>query len=454
MSSANNLFLTVLIVCLALTGANGQQNRADSLLRMLEVSPADTSRVKILTKLGNYYTPVNIDSAVLYTGEALALAYELDYNRGKGEIYAVLGDIEVIKDKLFEAREKYLMAIKYKEEANLRDELASLYLVLGNIYLTQDNYVEALNHYLQGVTIAEELNQLRILQFLYNNLGLTYKNLADLNKALDYYEKSLEVTRQLDSKENMPSLYVNIGLIHSARDEFELARSFYVKAMRLNKELGDKAGEAIALNSLGALEYLLGNDAKAEEHYTAALRASEQIETSYLGPRSTITAATYSQLGKVSYRKGLPDTAIKHWKTGLELAEQSGQIGIMKDNCEQLSRVYEDLGKPGLALEYYKRFKTYSDSIVNEEVVKRITTIELQFAFDKEMKERELQQTKKEAAQKRKELTYIMIILGVLLSLVIILLFFFLQRNKVKRIQLSKENLELEKDHFPDGHLI
>ena len=59
-----------------------------------------------------------------------------------------------------------------------------------------------------------------------------------------------------------------------------------------------------------------------------------------------------------------------------------------------------------------------------------------------------MQLTKQEAAQKRKEMRYLMIAGGAMLSLVIILLLFFLQRNKVHRIELSKKNLELEKDNL------
>jgi len=439
--------LVILLACIHLlfSHAWSQDSKVDSLYAELEKTGTDSLRVGLLTALSNHFIPINTDSATLFANEALVLANELDYQRGMGEIYAILGDIEVTRDNLYAARGHYLTAIDYKEAAGLNRELASLYMVLGNIYLAQDNYVEALDFYQQGIQFALEFDQSRELQFIYNNLGLTYQSLKNYEKALDYFEKSLDLSREQGNTQNLSSLYVNIGLIYNEQNELELARSYFEKAYRLNLETGNSAGQAISLNSLGSLSNRLKKYNESLSYFYAALRAVENAESSYLGPKSRITTYSYSNMGNAYFHLNRYDSAVICWEKGLDLAEQTGQVGMMRDNCEHLSEVFERLNKPTLSLDYYKRFKLYADSIRNEEVVKQITTLELQFDFNKELKERELKQTMRDAEQKRKELLYLMIIGGALLSVVIILLLFILQRNKVTRIELSQENLELEK---------
>ena len=71
----------------------------------------------------------------------------------------------------------------------------------------------------------------------------------------------------------------------------------------------------------------------------------------------------------------------------------------------------------------------------------------MQFEFDKMLKEKELEQTEKEARQKRKDLIYFMIFAGILLALIILFLLFRLQKVQVKRINLEKINLQSDLDY-------
>ncbi len=65
----------------------------------------------------------------------------------------------------------------------------------------------------------------------------------------------------------------------------------------------------------------------------------------------------------------------------------------------------------------------------------------MQYEFDKELKQREIEQAKQDAVQKRKDLIYIMLISGGFLAAIILFLLFRLQINKNKRINLHRKNL-------------
>lgn len=443
-----NSYLFFLLVSIGFVSVSnaGRTAELDSLLSELKKEQPDTSKVLLLTELSNKYIHFDPDSATLFAMEALVLANEIDYKEGLGEIFAILGDIEIRLDNLDNAKEHYLKAISYHEEAGFFMKLAPIYLVLGNVYLSQDNYVDALRYYQKGMQLAEELDNKRVLQYIYNNLGLTYKSLQDYTKSLNYFEQSLNVTKELGDSGHLATLYLNMGIIYEARGEFELARSYFDKSYAMNLEREDKVGQALVFNAIGELEIRQKQYTDAIPFFHATLGAIEEIESSYLGPRSTLLASALSNLGKCYYHLGIYDSSIHYLDKGLILSEQNGQVASMRDNSEILSRIYQHMNQIQKALDYFQLFKIYSDSIQNQDAIKRVTTLELQYLFDKELKEMELEQANREAMQKRKELIYLMVSGGAVLSVVIILLLFFLQRNKVKRIELSQENLELEKN--------
>jgi len=65
-----------------------------------------------------------------------------------------------------------------------------------------------------------------------------------------------------------------------------------------------------------------------------------------------------------------------------------------------------------------------SDSTMNEDLVRRVTEMDMQNKFDKLTVEREYQQALSDAANKRNTIIYLTIIIGSVLGLVIFLLLF------------------------------
>ena len=141
------------------------------------------------------------------------------------------------------------------------------------------------------------------------------------------------------------------------------------------------------------------------------------------------------------------DNAKYYLSRGYKIAEETGQLEFLKIASEYLSRLSEQTGNIKESLRYAKYFKVYSDSLSKDENIKKITQLEMQFAFDQKLREREVEQAKLDARQKRKELVYIMISGSIFLALIILFLLFRLQRVKVKRINLEKINLQSDLDY-------
>ena len=119
----------------------------------------------------------------------------------------------------------------------------------------------------------------------------------------------------------------------------------------------------------------------------------------------------------------------------------------MQITSEHLSELYEITNQPTKALKYARNFKIYSDSISYDKNIKKMTQLEMQFNFDKKLKEQEIEQSSIRSKQKRKELIYIMISSSTLLALIILFLLFRLQKYKVKKIEIQKKTLLYDLDY-------
>jgi tetratricopeptide (TPR) repeat protein len=440
-----NLRIIILILISTFLSSHLAANFAnDSLLQELKNTPQNKEKTLLLNKLSRTFINSNLDSSIYYAKNGLALASEIEYSLGIAENAASMADYYVIYDSLNEAKEYYTLAAKYFDELDMDFDLAELLMVLGNIYLSQSNYSEALMYYQKSQHISEENNFNTILPHIYNNTGIIYINLGEKEKALNHLMKAYKGFKTLDLKENVAHAVSNIASIHLNDSKDSLAINYYNEALKMFKETGNLIGASYIYLDLGNNEFDKGNYTKALEYYNEGHDQIVSQSTEYLGPKSRALVAILGNLGRVHYHLGNKQKAIEYLEESLALARQNHYINWIESSTYELSKIYESEGEFDKALKYFKTYEQYGDSILNESSIKRITQLEMQFEFDKEMKERELEDARRETAQQRKEFIYLLFIsLGVFIAIIAILMYIN-QRSKTSRIELKRQNLKLE----------
>jgi len=202
----------------------------------------------------------------------------------------------------------------------------------------------------------------------------------------------------LDNPLNEGSLYNNLGIVFKEKKDFDKALNYYEKSLKIREEIKDSNGLAQTLNNLGDVYYLTGR-------YKNAL---EVLDHAFL------------------------------------LSRQTGNLRSQMKAANFLSIAFEKTGDYKKALEMYKVFTTLHDSIISNESVQNAIRQELQYQYEKQLRESELQQQLLLANKERKALIY-MVISGVLLfSVVILILLFRNQKMKVRQAGLEKEKLEMD----------
>jgi tetratricopeptide (TPR) repeat protein len=418
----------------------------DSLLAELKNSPKNQEKSILFNRIAHDVRDSNLDSAIFYSRKGLDLATDIGYPLGIAENAASLGDFYVQYDSLDKAKEKYILSIVYFKQINKEYDLASLLKIVGNIYLSQSNYSEALLFYKNSLVVSERNNYTDILPHIYNNSGLIYQHLKENQKALTNYQKAYEGFKKLGLNEEVANAVSNIANIYLADGNDSLALDYYDEALRIFKEAGNFIDASSIYIYLGNHEYEKENYTKALEYYTTSNQLYNDQKIEYVGPKSYILVQILGNLGRVSYQFGEKLQAIDYLEKSLSIAQQNHYLTWVELNTYELFKIYEDEGNYKMALDYFKLYEESGDQILSESSIRKITQLEMQYEFDEKMKEKELEDALKEAAQQKREFRYILfIVLGVFISILAILLFLF-QRNKTAKVELKRKNLRLEHD--------
>jgi DNA-binding CsgD family transcriptional regulator len=220
----------------------------------------------------------------------------------------------------------------------------------------------------------------------------------DFTEAERNFQKALEVNESLNNPVNEASLYNNLGIVFKEKKDFDKAFSYYEKALSIRLSLNDSFG----------------------------------------------LAQTYNNLGDAYCLTGRYDTAIEMLNKAFMLSSQTGNLRSQMKAANFLSVALEKKGDYPRSLEMYKVYSALHDSIISNERVQNAIRLELQYQFEKQLKENELQQQIVLAKKERTTLIY-MVISGMLLfSITILILLYRNQRMSMKHADLLQKRLELE----------
>lgn len=346
-------------------------------------------------ELGNY------DSALVYIEKAKA--HFLSHNDSTGYAAAQYLSIGVLTDK-----GNYYLALKngleareiFRQKNNRTWEIYTLNL-LSNVYVILERYSESIAMLYECIKYYKQTNNKKFE-------GVAERYMADVFLEMEKYDSA--------------QVHIQNSLTLVSKEDFvpEQAKSFYSKG---NIQLGIKKYEDALIS------YSKGLDL-ADSINDGGLQAQIQVG-----------------LGQCYYRLKQYDNSIKSLQKVLDFSIPAGEWVTGRDAYKFLSLAYEQKHAPEKALEYYKSFVTYNDSISKEEKNKQFA--ELSSKYEAEQKEKEIELLKREndISESNRKKTVIIFIL-VLFGAVSILIFFWILNQKNKQLLQSQKEVVKAKNRF------
>jgi tetratricopeptide (TPR) repeat protein len=387
-----------------------QNTKIDSLKKVLLAAKEDTNKVNTLNGLSRqYYLTGNFDEAKKLAETALLLSEKLDFKKG----------------------------------------IAASHNNLGNVYDSQGNYPKAVKEFFSALKIREKIRDKKGMAYSYNNLGNAYYRQGNYTEALKEHFASLKIKEEIEDKYGIAASHNNIGIIYESQGNYPEALKEHFAALKIREEIADKYGIATSHNNVGNVYGSQGNYPEALKEYFVALKIMEEI-----GDKFSI-AASHGNIGFVYVKQSQPRKAKEKLQQGLQIAKGMGSKVLIKDSYNGLAKADSALGLWKNALENYKMYIVYRDSLINEENTKKTVQEQMNFEFDKQHASdsiRNAEQAEREKLRHNQELkqqrtyTYGGII-GFLLMMIVAGVSYraYRQKQKANRIIAEQKKLVEEK---------
>ncbi len=439
------LLLVVMFLLISFTnGIFAQTEAIDSLKVLLEKHREnDTIKVKLLNKTASKYFRVNDDNLYQYAKKAFDLANQLNYDRGKANSLFNFGLYWYVKSDFDRSLSNYEKALEIYERLNDKKRISHCRNNIGLIYRLNGNYPKALENYYASLKISKSNNDKKTEAYCLGNIGIIQRDLGHDSLALDYFQKSLAAKLLLNDKRGMVTSYINIGSIEKREGKYLEALTNFKKSLKISKEIDYQFGISTGYKEMGEIFEIEGKYDLALEYLNKSLVIRKK-----LGDKIGISLLYYD-IGKVYLDKKDYPSAKKFTQQSLSIIQRIGTNNGRGDVYLQLSEIDAAQKHYHSALENYKLYKAYADTVFNENSIKEVSKIETLYKYNSEKELNLIKQQKREAViaekMKRHEMFIILIAIVLLITVIALTLLLYLYQTKKKaNIKLNQKNKEID----------
>lgn len=438
----NKCLILILVVFFA-SNLFSQNPVLDSLKTVLVNSVDDTNKVHLLIEISKQNALSAPDSAIAYGLEAEALSKELNFDNGLALSLKYIGMAYYFQAKYLETIQYWQQSHDVFEAMGNTKGVANMLSNIGAIYFNQGDDTKAIEYYLRTLTIAEEIGDSLRIATLLNNIGGVYFNKpATLDMSINYYLRAFDICNLIHDDYGIGSSAVNVGGYYLKKEKADSALYFFDRALEAFK--GTATGNvSYALNNMGEA-YALKNDYKQAIKYQ-----NEALDLARKNNNQLDVTLAFIALGNTYYQRKNYKTAISYYKRAEVIAREIGVDYQLSESFSALAESFAKISEYEQAFHYQKLFSEIKDTLYNAENDKKIQR--LQFNYDIDTKQKEVDILTKDAAikeleVKRQKLVRNAFLAGLVFILIIAIILFRNMRAKIKinRI-LDRQKDQIEK---------
>ena len=464
------LIITVFLLGLPLNTCLGSSESSAS--EDNSTNKIEKEYTQLLSKANDLATK-DFPKAIEYCEKAKALLEGAGSFEDKFKVCRDQGYIYEQNNKLNEAIEIYKEAEDYARKSKKTKFQLAIYNDLAIVNRKAGNYQQTKIYHHKCLDLAKANNHLIMEEYSYHGLGYLYETIGDFEKAVEFYFKSLVMAEEKGAKKDVIISLQNISNTYLKVGDNKNALNNINRAYLLSVELNDSLSLARVLVDYGAALNKAGRYGEALEKLQAALVNYEALH------QKTEMGAAIIQIIDVYLKEGVYVLAQKYLTHGLELKESMANYDLAQ-LYQKAGDLYQKLNQPlkakeaylnslevsdqhdlkvfseksnyslyqlllkeqnyQAALQYLEKSIAIKDELHGENKNKNVA--ELQFKYDSEKNEKEIQTLKLE---KNKTIFWASMLLFGFLTLAMI----FTIRLKIKSNQkLIKKNSEIQNQNI------
>jgi len=338
----------------------------------------------------------------------------------------------------------YRRAFQLATALNDSSLIADVRLHNGILLCEEGNLEEGTRFFEEALRIYESQGDQRAVSLAWLNLGVVMKMIGEYDKALLYMVKSTEIEEARQQKSQLVIRYYNLADLLMEMGEHDRAFEYCRRISLISGEIGTRPFQAEFDFLQGKYYYHRGNYNEAGRFFTLANDHAVNNDNLPLSANILVWQSK-NYLGREN-----PAEAVIVAMNAFELAERVDMLALKKDAAEMLAASYERAGNAVAALQWFKRFREYSDSLNLHQQYQEIRRIEARYNFQEKERENELLRNRaslQEQKLRNRNVISIALVSVVALSLVIIILLY--KRSRDARL-LYQQQQQLNLRHLEE----
>ena len=449
------VILLFLIVNLSLAQQT-KQTVTDSILTKLVDEHHTYNTSTILDILGTKRYPEKSNKIIAF------LLQNATTNREKADCHYSLANYYYFNNKLDSAK----IAINKAENSVNKKEspllAASILTTKAGILKKTGVVVQANRLQLEALQLLEKLDTTKLSKkalfkskgkkmVIYNSIALFNMKLNNYELANNYLSKAIAMAKAMGEKATAGILLNNQGDLLIKMEKYKAAVKVLEESEALKKEskLPQSFQLSTALNLTNA-RYNLNKTDKALSDFNSLIKNIKEIKNKSLLSEALLGRGIIYKDQKEHKR------AIADLKQAYDLAVQIKDVALQKRISKNLYQTYYSFKNYKKAVDYQNTYTVLKDSIFNDNNIKKLTQMEMQYHFDKKTA---LQKIKTKSALERNKQIIKMLILGLIGLFIILGLGYRLyylkkknssileQKNKIINKQLKDNETLLKETH-------
>lgn len=372
---------SILILALFFQVHSSLIGQIDSLTQLLKTDIADTTRIDALDNLSRSFFGINVDSAIYFAQQAVAIGDRINDLERKGYSLKNIGIGYYYKGEFVETLNYWEQSLAVFEKINHLPGISNLLSNIGSVYNSTGDYSSAVDHHLRALRIAEESNDQFRKATVLQNIGAVYSNMEEYLKSKDYYEQALELCHELEYEKGIGIIVMNLSEVYRNTGDLDKAAALSDEAKELFKKLNDPSlVEAMIAKS--DINIRRGLYRKAIEEAKEAISIATSNQSKSFMQRGLVT------LGRAYNKTNRLREARKSFEDAIDLSDE----GVISFDLQQ---AYIGLVESNRLLRDYKNLSIAQDSLLS--INKQVYDIEkddnisnLQLEFDLEKRDSEL----------------------------------------------------------------
>jgi len=305
-------------------------------------------------------------------------------------------------------------------------------LEIGNALRLKGDLQPALNNYFRSAQVASDQGFKKQAGAIYVAIADVYSIMENHQNSISYYRDAIAILRAEKDSVNLASALLNAGDEYFNVGKLDSALQFFQESGKIFDLFNYEIGVAYNLGNVGLVYATMGLNISAEDNINQAIDLLTSLGDYY--PISVyLTYMSDIYLQKDDVRK-----AMDYAQRSLTIAEDHGLKEQIRDANLKLHDINDQLGNKAAALEYFKAYVAYNDSINNIETVREMANLRTNYEVSQKQLEVDL------LNQERKNQKIVIIgTIGIAVMILIIAIglahrYYFI--NKTKNIIQEEKN--------------